>query len=257
MTKPRDLDVAPTCQGQDNPSIPVDKWQHVQLVLSEHGPVSASERLVLLAISADTNDSQLEGWPSQSRIAERVQLGQRQVKRLVKAAEDHGWLRRRRARKPGATWSFTIYSFSVPESLVSAIRIHPWDSDPTWKQGDKLASPSFEQGDKLVSPTPPSEGFSNGCKVTSKASEVTNGASKVTNGGGSKVTNGASKVTSGWPTMFPSDVSIDVPIDVSPHGARRTARATGTGQISESPEVQRKRREAAELVRKLAEKTRL
>lgn len=245
-------------------AIQVDKWQHVQLVLSRHGPSSGSERLVLLAISADTNNSQSECWPSQERIAERSQLSLRQVKRLVKSAEEHGWLTRRKARKPGATWSFTVYALTVPQSLLDVVPQHPWEVDPEWKQGAKTVAPSFEQGAetvarsfqqgaKTVAPSTPQEGSPNGCKVTSSGSEVTSTVSKVTNDGQSKVTNQASNVPSRWPTTFPSDVPRDDPQYEPTHGPTRTARAGTSERIREDdPEVRRRRREAARLVEQLA-----
>lgn len=211
--------------------VSVDWWQWRQLLLSKHGPSSPSMRLILLSIPGETGNSQTQAWPSQETIAERAQMSVRQVKRLSKLAESNHWVRRKKAKKPGQVWRYTIYEFCVPPNLLDLIPSHAWESDSQFKRGDTAMSPRAQQGDTSLSPRESPKNVERLVEHVTQADEVTSGVDVVTNGATNVVTNGVDVVTPRWPMKYLSEESKrEVPIQ----GAlMRTARANSESETAE------------------------
>lgn len=187
--------------------VSVDCWQWRQLLLSKHGPTSASMRLVLLSIPGETGSSQTQAWPSQETIAERAQISVRQAKRLLKDAELTDWVRRLKAKKSGKAWFYTVYEFCVPPNLLNLIPSHKF------KQGDIAMALRAQQGDTNLSPRESPKNVERPVEHVTQADEVTSGVDVVTNGTINGVTNGVDVVTPRWPMKYLSEVSKrEVPI---------------------------------------------
>lgn len=217
-------------------------WQHA--IASQHGPAAATTRLILLVISLHMDPAGENAWPSQTTIAKRAAITVRSVSKHIQEAASDGWLGISWAGRNGQGWRLTRYHAVVPEAVYATLPEKPWEKDPSWRRSERTSAPSGCEGDEP--PSPPrgsgSEGGERG------GSEVANLAPK----------RGEPRAEGGERGSYESSL-LNLP-QKSTHtqeGARRTARAIGSGQILESnPEIQRRRREAAAIVESLAARAR-
>lgn len=218
-------------------------------------------RLALLAIGAEANNGQTEAWPSQKRIAQRAQLVDRTLRRVLPAAESGGWIKTRRAKKSGRAWCYTIYTFTAPDDLMHHIPEHPWNVDPDWRRPDTVAPATPPRGDAAVSGrdgvgSPERLPSTRAADIRSREADTLGSRADSAGRGPDTAASGDDRTRLG-PTTFPSYVPQEAPKQDSTHGPRRTARAGPSDRIREDdPEVQRRRREANRLVEELAARAR-
>lgn len=138
--------------GSKHRGIDVDEWQWREMLLSEHGPSSPSERLVALVIYTHMSSGKPFAWPSQETIARRSQLSGRQVRRLTQNLSDAGWLCAKAGgpsfqRRNPKGWRITTYSPYVPEHLEQFVPQRPFKSSLTYVREDtQMSSPNPVEG---------------------------------------------------------------------------------------------------------------
>jgi len=133
----------------------VDDWQWRQMILSPYGPPSPAARLVALTINAYMTGEKPYAYPSQSTVAQRVQLSVRQTGRVIKQLIADGWIDTMRKRRDGGghNWKMTVYFPAVPDHLAEHVPERPWKSDRSFKRRDKAMS-GPQREDVAVSSAP-------------------------------------------------------------------------------------------------------
>lgn len=113
---------------------PVDKWQWLHLVASEHGPREATTRHVLHALALHMQPDGGNAWPSQAHLAMRTRLSERTVGAHLRKAEEAGWIVVYDKWPKGHGWKLHEYQAAVPAKIEDQVPAHPWEEDSTWRR---------------------------------------------------------------------------------------------------------------------------
>jgi hypothetical protein len=133
-------------------ALPVDRYCWQQAICGKDGPQSSTARLLLLALSLHMDADGMNAWPSQATLARRALVSRRSVVTHLEAAERDGWVTRYAAGRNGKGWRLDGYEATVPDAVYAALPQRPWESDPTWRRGERAAPPYAHQGSERVAP---------------------------------------------------------------------------------------------------------
>jgi len=225
---------------------PIDLYAWRNAVMSERGPSNPLARLVLMAISLHMKSDGTGAWPAQKLLAERTGMGERSVRRHLDALDRDGWIGRIRVRRDGGhAWYRTEYEALVPDNVYEHLPERPWETDPQWRRqpATVAATRPINTGGASTMQAPNNRPI--GAEQPATQAEVPATHDRTT--GQSEQNN---RPSFGRLTL-PLNSSENYPKNSSHEGAlARTARVRARPKSSPE-EIERRRREAAELCARL------